>query len=490
MPSEFDEIEITDDKDRLFKAWGSVEIVDKDGELIPMEAFAKIMPKIMERGGVLIDNHTNRVVGKILNYEFRKKDGKDGLLLTGKVFNHFSLDDKIWNEIKAGIRKGISFGGKRIMSEIEKAKDDNGNDYYILKDIEGYEFSIVQNPANPEATIETVNMLAKSDSSEDDNKSAPSALRDIERGKEYGRPLNKDEPDVHVSISHVKNKWVVRDEKTGKVLGEHKTKNDAINQLQAVYVNADKSEDEPKIEEHDITEDRHIDEDQPDVEIEKIVKPLPNGKGWGVYHCHGKDKGKLIRAFKTKEEAERMHRAIMAHEYGGKNMNKDDDKETPAPEGAEDVTDTPDDDETQDVGKILSAIVDRLDALESKIDSMSKANDNPPKDDTPKDDVPKDDDTNDESDDEDNDKVTKSVPTIDTSKLTEDITKAVLDKLGIQSVETPRPEAPAQKPNPEQPSDKDLALKVARGEMKVTFDDIEHMKRESIRKKIEQVLED
>lgn len=486
MPSEFDEIEITDEKERLFKAWGSVEIVDKDGELIPMEAFAKIMPKIMERGGVLIDNHTNRVVGKILNYEFRKKDGKDGLLLTGKIFDHFSLDDQIWNEIKSGIRKGISFGGKRIISGIEKAKDENGNEYYILKDIEGYEFSIVRNPANPEATIEAVNMLAKSDEQEDQtedvDKSAPSALRNIQHGKySYGRPVSKDDDDVdvHVSIAHRKDKWIVRDEKTGDILGEHDTKEKALDQLQAIYSNANKGEDELTVEEHDITEISHQGENQPDVEIEKVVKPLPNGKGWGVYHCHGPDKGKLIASFKTKEEAERMHRAIMANEHGGKNMKKEDEN-VPEPEGAEEVP-SEDEEAHDDIKATLAAIVEKLSALEAKVEEMSKADE--AEEETS-------DEPEDNSDEEDDEEVTKSAPEIDTAKLTEDIAKAVLDKLGIQSVETARPSAPEPQQTQTEPDDRDLALKVARGEVKMSFEDIERMKLDMIRKRIESVLED
>ena len=70
----FDKFEILNDSDRLFKAWGTVEIKDKDGELLPIDEFKKIMPVIMKRGGVIIDHHSNRVVGKIVNYEFKEKD--------------------------------------------------------------------------------------------------------------------------------------------------------------------------------------------------------------------------------------------------------------------------------------------------------------------------------------------------------------------------------------------------------------------------------
>jgi len=35
--------------------------------------------------------------------------------------------------------------------------------------------------------------------------------------------------------------------------------------------------------------------------------------GYSVVHCHGKNKGKIIKTFKTKKQAERMHRAIQAN---------------------------------------------------------------------------------------------------------------------------------------------------------------------------------
>jgi len=43
----------------------------------------------------------------------------------------------------------------------------------------------------------------------------------------------------------------------------------------------------------------------------KVVEK--RGSQYCVVHCHGKDKGKIIKCFPTKEQAERMHRAIMAN---------------------------------------------------------------------------------------------------------------------------------------------------------------------------------
>ena len=41
-------------------------------------------------------------------------------------------------------------------------------------------------------------------------------------------------------------------------------------------------------------------------------------KGTGVYHCHGKDKGKLIKRHRTHEGAVAQHRAIQANKKKGK----------------------------------------------------------------------------------------------------------------------------------------------------------------------------
>lgn len=45
------------------------------------------------------------------------------------------------------------------------------------------------------------------------------------------------------------------------------------------------------------------------------------GNKWCVVHCHGKEAGKIIASFDTKEEAEAQHRAIQA----SKNVNKSED---------------------------------------------------------------------------------------------------------------------------------------------------------------------
>ena len=162
-PTQIDDVEILNTDMRLFKSWGSVEVRDRENDLLPMDEFRKIMPVIMKRGGILMDRHSNRQVGKILNFEFKEKETPEGmvegLMITGEIFRDYEHDDMIWEGIKNGIYKGLSFGGRNKMKDVKFDKSGLTN---ILTKLEGFEFSLVPGMGNQEATMEQVNFLAKS----------------------------------------------------------------------------------------------------------------------------------------------------------------------------------------------------------------------------------------------------------------------------------------------------------------------------------------
>lgn len=160
IPSE----EIFNEEDRFVKGWGSVEIIDKDGEMLPMSEFKKVMPIVMKRGGNINDRHSNRHVGKILNYEFKMKETpegpKEGVYLTYQIFKDYDIDDMVWEGIKQGIYKGLSFGG------MNKTLDYSFKDREfskILREISGFEFSTVPEMGNQESVNDQVNYFAKSE---------------------------------------------------------------------------------------------------------------------------------------------------------------------------------------------------------------------------------------------------------------------------------------------------------------------------------------
>lgn len=156
---------ILNEDDRVFQAWGSVEVRDNQGQMIPMTEFEPVMPILMKRGGFIIDSHSDRVVGRILNYEFKNKpiDGKDvpGLLLTNQIFKDYQTDDEVWAEIKNGESAGMSFGG---ITRKKEYKIVDGEPTEILKDLEAHEFTVTRSweqPVNPEAEHVAINAIAK-----------------------------------------------------------------------------------------------------------------------------------------------------------------------------------------------------------------------------------------------------------------------------------------------------------------------------------------
>jgi len=139
---------------RKFTAWGSVEVLDRHNEIIPIEEVNKIMDIWMSRDAPIMFNHTSQKIGKGLSWRPETKDGLPGVLITGIIHKNYSEDDKIWADMIAGKFEGLSIGGKA--RKVQK----NGQTY--LENLIGYEFSLVEATGNQEATFVDMNTLAKS----------------------------------------------------------------------------------------------------------------------------------------------------------------------------------------------------------------------------------------------------------------------------------------------------------------------------------------
>lgn len=170
MPNErgyINELQVVDDDERKFAGWATVEVVDRQGEVLNIDDVTKIMDVIMKRGGAIIDSHTNRVVGKLLNWQktLHPMTQKDAIRVTGMIFKDYVIDNVVWDKIKEKIYKGLSFGG----SSLKKIPSiEGGRPIETLRQLEGYEISVCENPANPHALIDDINMLAKSNVDETD----------------------------------------------------------------------------------------------------------------------------------------------------------------------------------------------------------------------------------------------------------------------------------------------------------------------------------
>ena len=146
---------------RLFLGKLSVDVKDKQNDRISPEAFEKVMPIFMKRG-VLIDTHSNKVVGKPLRHWMRDGDKGAEVVVGWQVYDDYSIDDAMWENIQNGKYGGMSIGGMALPGKQNVICGKEGC-YIQIDGIELWEGSAVENPANKEATIVAVNELAKSD---------------------------------------------------------------------------------------------------------------------------------------------------------------------------------------------------------------------------------------------------------------------------------------------------------------------------------------
>ena len=173
-------VQALDDEERTFEGWGSIETVDKQRDLIPVDIVEKLMPIYMERGGHVSDGHTNRHVGKIDKWKIETDPdtGAPGVYVWGHVFKDFTADEVVWGKIKSGEYSGLSFGGRELKGE--PICDEQGC-YNVMTEGELWEWALVPRGAHPNANITDFNDMAKTDEPDEED--------DEELIKEYAKKL-------------------------------------------------------------------------------------------------------------------------------------------------------------------------------------------------------------------------------------------------------------------------------------------------------------
>lgn len=148
----------SDESKRLIEGWANVEVVDKQGDIIPAETMARAMLDYMSKGGIVLYGHENKPVGKVIQWDVEKNDeGIDGIHLIAELHKDSVLADEVWKLVKDNVLKGFSISG--IAKDVEKRVSPDGKTVVrVLKDIELNEISIVVDPANQMAVVEAVSV--------------------------------------------------------------------------------------------------------------------------------------------------------------------------------------------------------------------------------------------------------------------------------------------------------------------------------------------
>lgn len=144
-----------DQEKRIVSGWATTDAVDKQGDIVTAEASANAFDKF--RGNVR-ESHTPLAVGKVVAFKQDKYYDKE----TNKFHNGVYVDVYIskgaqdtWYKINEGILTGFSIGGN-----INKTKDvynkDMDKSVRVIEQYDLSELSLVDNPANPNANVVSV----------------------------------------------------------------------------------------------------------------------------------------------------------------------------------------------------------------------------------------------------------------------------------------------------------------------------------------------
>ena len=178
----------------------TVEMKDKQGEITVVDELYKVLPIWIDRGAPITDTHSNRVIGKGINFA-KTTVTSDGVTypaikITGKIHKNYELDTDIWEKIKSGEYKGLSFGGATKANRIPKVMKD-GEIAYALTDLEHYEVAVCKDPAVPLALITEFNTLAKATIPSEPRGDGKEIIRCDKFGCYVTKYEGKDEPEYH-----------------------------------------------------------------------------------------------------------------------------------------------------------------------------------------------------------------------------------------------------------------------------------------------------
>lgn len=218
-------------EERIFKGILSGEVVDKEGDLIPIEEFAKFFKTLIRRQTPILLKHQPIHVGNLLALEKTIYNGIPAVLVKARILNDFPKDHETWEGIIKGKYFGMSFTGD-VEQTIIKCDDNKCHKERKLSAI--YEITITDRPANQVSKI--LNYLTKEYKKEEENMT--------EEGKEKANALSKET---------LQEEFKNLGESLGKSLGEglNSSIKAGFETLAKSLVKEEKPKDKPEAEEEE-----------------------------------------------------------------------------------------------------------------------------------------------------------------------------------------------------------------------------------------------
>jgi hypothetical protein len=140
-----------DKEKRTVSGFATLDNIDKHGDVVTAEASEKAFASFR---GNLREMHAPIAVGKVLSFHpedfFDKKSGKTYKGIYVNAYVSKGAQDT-WEKVLDGTMTGFSIGGNIITASSEPG--DNNDDRRVIKEYDLMELSLVDSPANPLASI-------------------------------------------------------------------------------------------------------------------------------------------------------------------------------------------------------------------------------------------------------------------------------------------------------------------------------------------------
>ena len=185
--------------DLMIGGYASIEIVDKQNDLITLKALKDSVKKFMEESKYrnVMSNHSNVQVGEVVD-SYRDKTGKlwksevddVGFFVVIKLRDDIEKAKEVGRNIRKGSLRSFSIGGQALQ-KVKKSHNDLG-EYNEISKLELHEVTICEKGINPEAKFD---ILKQDKGSEQMSEKLEKALSELDTLLEEVNSLRKEDDD-------------------------------------------------------------------------------------------------------------------------------------------------------------------------------------------------------------------------------------------------------------------------------------------------------
>ena len=185
--------------DLMIGGYASIEIVDKQNDLITLKALKDSVKKFMEESKYrnVMSNHSNVQVGEVVD-SYRDKTGKlwksevddVGFFVVIKLRDDIEKAKEVGRNIRKGSLRSFSIGGQALQ-KVKKSHNDLG-EYNEISKLELHEVTICEKGINPEAKFD---ILKQDKGSEQMSEKLEKALSELDTLLEEVNSLRKESED-------------------------------------------------------------------------------------------------------------------------------------------------------------------------------------------------------------------------------------------------------------------------------------------------------